>query len=94
MTSRGFEKPADGLYSRPPLKPETANAEVSASGAASSRAAVTEQPTAAAEDEEENLPPPARETHLNLGDWSLPAHGMLQLKDGSVQVVKFQFKHF
>ena len=60
MISRGFEKLAPGLYSRPPLQPETANVEVSASGAASSRAAVTEQPTAAAEDEEEKCHRPRR----------------------------------
>ena len=62
-------------------------AEVSASGAATSRAAGTEQPAAAAEEEDDDPPPGSP---LNLGDWNLPVHGMLQLRDGSIQVVVFQ----
>ena len=36
-------------------------------------------------------PPPAREPPLNLSDMHLPLHGMLQLHDGSTQVVDEQW---
>ena len=36
-------------------------------------------------------PPPAREAPLNLSDLHLPLHGMLQLRDGSTQVVDEQW---